>query len=449
MRDLKDLLDPDNLLNPGVILNPDPHAHLRHIKPLPLVDPLVDRCIECGFCEPKCPSRDLTLTPRQRIAVSREMARLRAVGDSPALLAELQSEYPYAALETCAADGMCATDCPVSINTGKLVKHLRSAGNSPRAQAVAGWVSRSFHRVESGLRLGVWAGHAASSVLGVQRVVAIEKAAGRALNAQLPLWSAEVPRANFRRLPVRRREAAEVVYFPSCITRVMGSGLSDGQKTVIDTLVEVADCAGIQVYIPPDSPGNCCGMPFSSKGFDAAYRQVLARTLANFWDWSDQGRLPVVIDSSSCAYTLRSAGDDLEGEALHHWQHITFLDPLDFLHDLALPNLTVHRVPGVVALHPNCSAQKEGLANKMVAIARACAEDVFVPLHLNCCGFAGDRGLLFPELTASAASAEAAEVNQRSFAGYYSSNLTCEMGMTRATGKPYQSIVYLVEAASR
>jgi D-lactate dehydrogenase len=85
----------------------------------------------------------------------------------------------------------------------------------------------------------------------------------------------------------------------------------------------------------------------------------------------------------------------------------------------------------------------------MLAIARHCARSVTVPLNLGCCAFAGDRGLLFPELTASATEQEAAEVNLRDYDGYYSSNIPCEIGMSEGTGKDYVSIVYLVEKASR
>jgi D-lactate dehydrogenase len=104
---------------------------------------------------------------------------------------------------------------------------------------------------------------------------------------------------------------------------------------------------------------------------------------------------------------------------------------------------------GDVILHPNCSARKMNLQAKLTGIASACAKTVTVPFNLDCCGFAGDRGLLFPELTASATSLESAEVNARPYDGYYSSNITCEMGLSLATQKNYHSIVYLLEQATR
>lgn len=75
----------------GLITTQDPHAHVKFLKPSPSASPLVDRCIECGFCESNCPSRDLTLSPRQRIAAYKEINRLRGIATrSPAEDSRLQ-----------------------------------------------------------------------------------------------------------------------------------------------------------------------------------------------------------------------------------------------------------------------------------------------------------------------------------------------------------------------
>ena len=158
MQQIKELIDPAGFLNPDVVINPDPLAHVRHIKDLPLAAAEIDRCMECGFCEGGCPSRSLTLTPRQRIVVLREMARLGASGDQPELLASLQADYRYASLDTCAVDGLCALACPVSINTGELVKAQRSAGSSSTGKAVAGWLGDHFTLTERAVGGGRAAG---------------------------------------------------------------------------------------------------------------------------------------------------------------------------------------------------------------------------------------------------------------------------------------------------
>ena len=86
MHKIKAIFDPEGLLNPGVLLNPDPDIHIKSLKLMPLADPVIDLCIECGFCEPACPATHLTLSPRQRIAVTRERARLRQTGEDDARL---------------------------------------------------------------------------------------------------------------------------------------------------------------------------------------------------------------------------------------------------------------------------------------------------------------------------------------------------------------------------
>ena len=90
-----------------------------------------------------------------------------------------------------------------------------------------------------------------------------------------------------------------------------------------------------------------------------------------------------------------------------------------------------------------------GISAKLVTLAQACSEEVVVPMEAGCCAFAGDRGFLHPELTASATQSEAAELEPQRHDGYFSSSRTCEIGMTRATGKLYRSYLHLLDFASR
>jgi D-lactate dehydrogenase len=448
MQDLKRLLDPENLLNPGVIINPDPHAHIQFTKTIPAIDPRLDPCNECGFCESSCPSADLTLSPRRRISVQREITRLQESGENLDLLSSLIQEYQYSGLDTCAVDGMCAINCPVQINTGTYVKQRRAQAISQRGEEISLVISQKFPIVEDTLRLGVGVAHLAASVIGNKPIVGLTNLAEQAVRRRLPKWNASVPRAHRRRLPRTNRLRAQFVYFPSCIVRVMGTS-GKGKTSLIDTILTLSGRAGIQLWIPPDSRGNCCGMPFSTKGYHKAYLKTLHNTLEKFWAWSEEGRLPVVIDASSCAYTLRSCGEALQGQDHDRWEKMKILDPIEYFHDDLLPALPVKKLNRSVVLHPNCASRKLELEAKLESIAKACAERVTIPLALKCCGFAGDRGLLFPELTASATHTEAQEVLSDVYDGYYSSNLTCEMGMEMATGKPYQSIALLMEEASR
>ena len=482
MRDIKSLFDPDGMLNPGVLINPDPQAHVTDLKAITPFSPIVDACIECGFCESKCPSRFLTLTPRQRIIVQREIARLKALpqrhGDTETqLISTLQSSYLYDGLETCAVDSLCALACPVGINTGELTKHLRT--EKVKSEKVAGWMANNFALVEKSLGWGVRLGHFVQPRIDTKRkpfLASAAEAAEKVTGAALPKWNRSVPHPTkqLSGLCVLSGEK-EYIYFPSCISRQLGTPhhaeRSDKRSkersrsapstaaisspplreniSLAETLITVANRAGVNLQIPDDVTGICCGMPFSSKGYTETYKSTIHRTITKFWDWSEGGTYPIVIDTTSCAHSLRTAEEYLSPEDMERYQQMTILDSLELIHDTLLPKLDIHPVDEDVVLHPNCSARKLGLDGKMLSIAQQCAKSATIPLNLACCAFAGDRGLLHPELTASATEKEAIEVLSGDYGGHYSSNITCEMGMSEATGKDYVGIVYLVERATR
>jgi D-lactate dehydrogenase len=459
MRRLKELVDPHGLLNPCVILNPDPKAHLANLKSLPGVEDEVDKCIECGYCESKCPSQDLTLTPRQRIVVRREMVRLRACGyngsDRDAqrdreLLRALEADFPYMALDTCAVDGLCATACPVSINTGDLTKRFRRLRHPAWAQNLARVLAERFALLEPTMRLGLWMGHATQSLLGVGAMTGMTRAIRAIIRKPFPQWSREMPRPASGRAPLTHRVGAQAVYFPACISRVMGHlpGEPDGMS-LMEAFVTVARRAGRSVWIPENVEGACCGVPFSSKGYDQAHAVAVNRTIERFWEWSDEGSLPIVIDTSPCTYGLTTSRPYLTSINQARFDRLRILDSVAFVHDELLPGLTVRRRFPSVALHPVCSVVKMSLTGKLEAIARFCCDQVTVPVSAGCCGFAGDRGFLFPELTESATRREAAEVLAGQHDGFYSSSRTCEIGITRATGQVYRSYIYLLEEATR
>jgi D-lactate dehydrogenase len=213
--------------------------------------------------------------------------------------------------------------------------------------------------------------------------------------------------------------------------------------------LDLAQRAGVRVHLPPDVQGICCGVPFSSKGFDRAHHFAVNQTLERCWAWSQEGRLPVVVDTSPCAYGLLSARPHLTPENQARFDRMKILDSVAFVHDTLLPLLRIKRKAPVVVVHPVCSITKLNLTSQLEAIARACAERVVVPPSAGCCGFAGDRGFLFPELTASATQLEAAELVPFTGAGHYSSSRTCEVGLTRATGRVYRSYLHLLDAATR
>jgi D-lactate dehydrogenase len=446
MRQVKRLLDPEGLLNPGVLINDSSQAHTTDLKSLEPVEVEVDPCIECGFCERLCPSRDLTRTPRQRIVLRREMTRLRREEPRSEVLRELEREFGYSVLDTCAADGMCATGCPVGIDTGRLVKLLRYRTHPAWRRRLARLMIRHFGAVERAARGGLRLAHLGRALLGDRAAAALARA-GRTIGLDLPFDFADLPPPAPRPGERTAREGARAVYLPSCVSRVLGP--AGGDRPLADVVVEVCARAGSPVWIPDGISDHCCGMPFGSKGYKEASREAAARLVEAMWEWSDAGRLPVVVDTTPCTHTLRHCGPELDPALRERHEKLEILDGVEFACRYVVPHLEARRRQGAVALHPVCSAVRMGLDGQLRAVAAPFCSEAVVPGSAGCCGFAGDRGYLVPELTASATSAEAREVRSGSFEGFYSSSRTCEIGLTRATGKPYRSVWYLLEEASR
>lgn len=431
MQELKRLVDPSGLLNPGVLLNDDPEAHVRDLKTAPTVEAEVDRCVECGYCEPVCPSRDITTTPRERIVLRREIARAETAGDT-VLLQTLEREYEYDAVETCAVDGMCQIACPVQINTGDLTRRLRAENANALAQA--GWktVAKNWDAVSrvGGIALTV-AKAVPSALPGLATTV------GRAAlgHDTLPQYSADLP-AGGRRRQVIRAEHPVAVYFSSCTTTMFGPEGSDG---VGESFLRLCERAGVAISTPDNIPSLCCGTPWKSKGLTDGYAEMRSRVVASLQRATREGELPVVCDASSCTEGLQVLLDSA-GEL-----GIRVIDAVAFVEKTVLPHLPVGAKVASLALHPTCSSRRLGIDGALARIAAAAADEVLVPDDWGCCAFAGDRGMLHPELTASATALEAAEVGRVAVAAHASVNRTCELGMTRATGEPYRHVLQVLD----
>jgi D-lactate dehydrogenase len=416
---VKRLADPDGVLNPGVVLNRDPGVHLRNLKTTPPIEESATTCVECGFCEPVCPSRNLTTTPRQRIVLRREIAR-QPTG-SPVQRALLE-EFEYEAMETCAADGSCQLACPVGIDTGKLVKELRQERHTPRAEKVALATAKRWRTVESASRAG----------LRVGGPLARRTKRGKAL-----------PPPAAPKSPPTTRSGAAAVYVPSCTNRIFG-------RSPASALVEVSRRAGLPVWIPDDVAGSCCGLPWSSKGFADAHRHKANEMVARLWDWSGEGELPVVIDAASCTGSVADPGEGvLTEQNAERLAKLQILDSVAWAHDRLLPQLEVGEKVASATIHPTCATRRLGLSHRLEKLAGALAKEVFVPPSATCCGFAGDRGISHPELTASATRPEADEVAGHNFDAHLSSNRTCEIALERATGESYESFLFLLERLTR
>jgi D-lactate dehydrogenase len=445
IRRIKLAADPTQLLNPGVIVNDDKNAHIKFLKGLPTVEEEVDRCIECGYCEHKCPSKDLTTSPRRRIVIRRVLKNLEKQSDKTNYNTLLE-QYQYDGIETCAVDGLCATACPVDINTGDLIKRLRKENHSLSANNNALRVAKNFARVQTLVRFALTAGAGINSVFGKGVMSAVTKGLKSLVQAS-PLWSSKLSKPPDLSVLKDRQSSKgpqSIVYFPSCISRIMGS-YAGKEKNIMETFISVCDKANIDVTVIRDVNSSCCSQIFSSKGFTEAYQFTANKIIDNLWQSSNEGRLPVVIDVSSCAYTLHQLRPILTAENKTKFDRLKILDTVEFLHDFILPKVEPKAKTKNIVLHPVCSLQKMKTEEKFVTVAKHFASTVTVPKHSGCCGMAGDRGFLFPELTASATAPEGNEVRQQTYDGYYSTTKTCEIAMSEAVSQNYESILYLVD----
>jgi D-lactate dehydrogenase len=445
---IKKLADPHGVLAPNVILTRDDGINLKSFKSAPPIEDVATHCIECGFCEAVCPSRNVTTTPRQRIVLRREMARQP---EGSPLLARLQDDYEYDGIETCAADGSCAIPCPVQINTGALEKTFRRAESTPRREKAALMIARRWATAEKLARTAVGAADIVQRTIGVRALTGLASAARLVVSDDLiPSVPGPMPRAQLRKLPATTREGAAAAYFPACINRIFGRDPGQGRHPSLpQALVEVSARAGQPLWIPGDVAGKCCSTPWSSKGYNRGHRWMAAATCDALWEWSGHGRLPVVIDAASCTNgLLDDVKNYLDPARLARLEQITLLDAIAWC-DRLLPALTITRRVERAALHPTCSTTHMELTKTLERLAARLADEVLVPVGTTCCGTAGDRGLLHPELVTSATREEKAGLAGRPAQAYLSANRTCEMGLRQATGHPYESFVFLLEELTR
>jgi len=453
MHRIKALFDPELLLNPGVLLNADDQVHIKNLKVMPPADELVDLCIECGFCEPACPSHQMTLSPRQRIAVTRERERLRASGEDPALLEKLDADFQYPGLDTCAACNMCSTRCPVGIETGTMIIGERERRRGSTARAVAGFAADHRGTVEAMMRGGVGLADLARKFVPAQAVEALTDGARRLTGDRVPRVSRALrhgpgapkapdnrqdPRTTGFPVPIAQSGRPSIVYFPSCATRMFGAPKSEHDLLAApDAMLALLERAGFDVIVPEHLNGQCCGQPFQSKGFPEQAAEVGSALKRELSTLSDAGRLSVVTDASTCAKHLR----EFPGDA-------PVLDSAQFLVNQVLPRLAITQKLDVVAVHHNCSAQRLSEQPMTEAVAQACATNIAVLSSISCCGYAGDKGMFFPELNAHATRFVKNDIPAGCTLGV-STVSTCASGLSEHAGVPFVGLASLLEWASR
>ena len=432
MWQLKRLLDPRGILNPDAVLSEDPHIHLKHLKPLPAADEIVDKCIECGFCEPVCPSKGLTLSPRQRIVIWREIQAKKRAGINTD---ELERDYRYQGLDTCAATGLCAQRCPVDINTGDLVRKLRA--RTATHQGSATWLAEHFATALKGARFSLLAVNGVRKVLGAPWLKTTSESLRRISGNRLPQWSPAMPQAAqlIRFTPPTADQRPRVVYLAACVSRAMGPSFNDSeQMPLIDKTRALLEKAGFQVVFPDNQDNLCCGQPFASKGYptqaDAKRRELIDALLKA----SRGGLDPIYCDTSPC--TLRLLQDGLDERLKLH-------DPVKFIREHLLDRLEFQPQDKPVAVHVTCSTQHLGEAQGLIDIVHLCSRQVVIPEGIHCCGFAGDKGFTTPELNGYSLRnlKDAVQTCEEGI----STSRTCEIGLSHFGGIDYHSLVYLVD----
>jgi D-lactate dehydrogenase len=455
---IKTLIDPEGLLNPGVMINPDPQLHIKNLKLMPITDPLIDLCIECGFCEPACPSAHFTMSPRQRIAVSRERQRLRLTGEDPARLQALDDGFVYAGLATCAAGNACAQRCPVGIETGTMVIGERARRRDDADRRKAHWVAEHRAGVEKAMRFGLGAQAFSRTLIGDGATDGLAGIARKATGGRVPRVNPALrpgpggpsrPPVNRRNdpkqgLPVSIAQqvapAGRVVYFPACPTRMFGAPTEvAGLKLLAtpDAVIVLLERAGFEVIVPKELDGQCCGQPWLSKGFPEEADRVGSALTGQLEELSANGDLPILTDASTCAKHLRG-----------HSGEMLVADSAEFLAREVLPRLGPATKLPVVAVHHNCSAQRLNEPALTEAIAAACASRVAVLNSVSCCGYAGDKGLFLPELNEWATRFAKSDIPDDCKIGV-STVSTCASGLSERTGIPFVSLASLLEAVSR
>lgn len=440
MQKIKTLFDPDSLINPGVIINDSPNSHIENLKPMPAADPIVDRCIECGFCEPVCPSRTLTLSPRQRIVLYRELQKRKAMGEDTDA-SELEKIFEYQGIDTCAATGLCADRCPVGINTGDLVKQLRTA-KYKKFTPIAKWTADHFSTTTSLTRASLKANQLAVKVIGEGAVSTMTNGIRKITNNKTPVWLPETPQSNSHKLDKSMellvRSDKKVVYLPSCASRTMGQQSdAQDQRSLTEVTLSLIKKAGFEVIIPEKLDDQCCGMPYDSKGMTEVATQKAQQLEASLWQASYEGEYPILMDTSPCAKrSIESFTKPME-----------ILEPTGFVAKYLLEHLAITPKQETVMLHVTCSSRRMGLEGQMLSLAEACVSNVVVPEHISCCGWAGDKGFTTPELNEAAVHPLKDQVPNGCQRGF-SNSRTCEIGLSHHSGIPYQSILYLVDEVS-
>ncbi|MDF2530354.1 MAG: linked oxidase domain protein, partial [Gammaproteobacteria bacterium] len=357
----------------------------------------IDRCMECGFCEKVCPSRDLTLTPRQRIVSLRSMELLKH-SDKKQYKA-LQKAFEYKGAQTCAATGMCAEVCPVGINTGLAIKNWRANHVSLIKHSLLKWAAN--HQALS-LKLIKW---------------------GLNVSGKTPK-----PKQSILQEPLKpgKMDSKTVILFPSCSCRMLDNS-NESQPQLLKVILAKL---GYNLIVP-DLANECCGLMYQSEGAPDIAKQKHQSLYNALLSASENGKWPIITENASCALEF------------HHAQfNLKLLDSWKFLSQ-ALEDYPLIQKDRKVMLHVNCSVSRLKEKEQVIKLARRCAKEVIIPPDIYCCGFAGSKGFSTPELNRNALKTLASQVPDNCREGYTCLQ-ACEIGLSKHSGILYNSLLNLI-----
>ena len=437
MKRIKAIFDPNGILNPGVIFNDDPECYLNDLKKVPVLVPhdtdaaeaykLVNKCIECGFCEVNCVSCGFTLSSRTRIVVQREIARRKSVGEP---YDTLERAFKYRGKDTCAGDGLCSLSCPMGINVADMTHQLRREATGIAGAFAGEWVANHFHGTKNALRGVLALADAAHSVLGDKAMGVI----GKGLHAVgLPLWTPQTPRKYKPKGIDSGSFERKVVYFPSCLNQMMGPAPRDNVRPLVEETVDLLKKAGYEVIFPKRMDSLCCGTIWESKGQPDIAEQKVRELEDALWEASSEGFYPVLCDQSPCLHRMRS-----------HIKKMQLYEPAEFILKYLKDRLVFHPTDEPVAVHITCTMRLMGIGDSIVELAKLCSNSVTIPDGVGCCAFAGDKGMTHPELNAWALRKLRPALEKTGIREGFSNSRTCEIGLSLHGKVPYRSIVYLV-----
>ena len=502
MKAVKELFDPNGLLNPGVIFNDDPHCHIKNFKPLPLlmdngqltidnytmrdevankkgvvnksainesatnesaancqlsiVNCQLNKCIECGFCEVNCLTCGFTLSSRQRIVVQREISRLRQSGEDPQRLATLEKQYRYPGNETCAGDGLCAMSCPMGINTGDLTHSLRQAElpSGSLGYRIGDFAANHFAGIKSTLRPVLTLANAAHTALGTPTMSALTRGMHKAFS--IPQWTPEMPKAFKLKVKSEKRKVENATPNNSAANSSLFTFNSSLPKVVY-----FPSCINQTMGLPKHSP---VAQPLVDKMYSllqkAGYEVIFPKHMEQLCCgtiWESKGMLDIADrKTAELEAALWEASEQGrypvlcdQSPCLHRMREtihrMKLYEPAEFIYTFLRDRLDFTPTDRPVALHITCSMRKMGLADTMIKLAKLCSTHVLIPEEVGCCGFAGDKGFTHPEVNSYALRKLHPQLEGTGIEIGYSNSRTCEIGLTTHAGIPYVSIAYLAD----